>query len=530
MALKKICIAVALACASQAYAAPTTGPSTTTTPYLTAVATGLDYTSILTTGDSVGGYLMGGIPDGLGAYDNNDGTFTLLMNHEIGTATVAGVPNTPLGTVRAHGAAGAYVSKWVINKTTLAVTSGQDLMTSVKNANGSAYTGSLAFSRFCSADLPAATAFYNPVSGLGTQTRLFMNGEESSAGSPVPFGSIGSRALAHTADGSNAGTSYVLSAFGAASWENLAANAKVQDKTVVVGQSDGNANVGGTNVNGAVAVYVGTKQATGTDAEKAGLNNGTTYYVNVAGVTAERTNTAAGASPSTIANGTAFSLTTNAATAFSRPEDGAWISDNEYVFVTTDRIDTTELTGGTQVGRSRLYKMTFADISDPTLGGTIDTLLDGTEGQIMLDNLSFNSDGTLSLLEDTGNAAHNGKVWKYNLATDTLTLDAKSDVTRFGDVVGGVFQNPGTTFLTQDEETSGIIDVSSMYNDGKLHQLIVMQNHAAATGVNATTLVEGGQLLMQTSVAAVPEADTYSMMLTGLGLMGFVARRRNSKK
>ena len=27
---------------------------------------------------------MVGIPDGLGAFDNGDGTFTVLMNHELG--------------------------------------------------------------------------------------------------------------------------------------------------------------------------------------------------------------------------------------------------------------------------------------------------------------------------------------------------------------------------------------------------------------------------------------------------------------
>lgn len=37
--------------------------------------------SILSVGDSVGGYRMVGIPDGLGAFDNGDNTFTLLMNH-----------------------------------------------------------------------------------------------------------------------------------------------------------------------------------------------------------------------------------------------------------------------------------------------------------------------------------------------------------------------------------------------------------------------------------------------------------------
>ncbi len=40
--------------------------------------------SLLTVGDSIGGYRMVGIPDGLGAFDNGDGTFTLLMNHELG--------------------------------------------------------------------------------------------------------------------------------------------------------------------------------------------------------------------------------------------------------------------------------------------------------------------------------------------------------------------------------------------------------------------------------------------------------------
>src|SRR5689334_21016787 len=48
---------------------------------------------------------MVGIPDGLGAFDNLDGTFTLVMNHELGST---------LGANRAHGAKGAFVSKWVI--------------------------------------------------------------------------------------------------------------------------------------------------------------------------------------------------------------------------------------------------------------------------------------------------------------------------------------------------------------------------------------------------------------------------------
>ncbi|MGH8586093.1 MAG: hypothetical protein ACREWE_07905 [Gammaproteobacteria bacterium] len=63
-------------------------------------------------------YRMVGIPDGLGAYDNHDGTFTVVMNHEL--RKVAGVP-------RAHGGIGAFVSQWTIRKHDLEVSHGGDL-------------------------------------------------------------------------------------------------------------------------------------------------------------------------------------------------------------------------------------------------------------------------------------------------------------------------------------------------------------------------------------------------------------------
>ncbi len=50
--------------------------------------------------------------------------------------------------------------------------------------------------------------------------------------------------------------------------------------------------------------------------------------------------------------------------------------------------------------------------------------------------------------------------------------------------------------------------------------------------VFATTYSLGGTtyLSIDSAVAAVPEADTSGMMLVGLGLMGFIARRRNGKQ
>ena len=87
--------------------------------YLVPTAPGVEVTPVLTAGDAAGDYRMAGIPDGLGAFDNGDGTFTVLMDHEMGPT---------LGVVRDHGAKGAFVSKWVIDKSTLNVLSGDDLI------------------------------------------------------------------------------------------------------------------------------------------------------------------------------------------------------------------------------------------------------------------------------------------------------------------------------------------------------------------------------------------------------------------
>src|SRR4249919_427699 len=100
---------------------------TSTSEYVVPVNPSVKVNAILTVGDSVGGYRMVGIPDGLGAFDNGNGTFTLLMNHEL---------ENNVGTVRAHGGRGAFVSKWIIDKSTLEVLSGQDLIHTVVLSSG----------------------------------------------------------------------------------------------------------------------------------------------------------------------------------------------------------------------------------------------------------------------------------------------------------------------------------------------------------------------------------------------------------
>src|SRR5688572_27415802 len=102
-----------------------TGPSTSTSPYLIPTTAGVSFTALLSVGDIVGTkpdgvtpWRMVGIPDGLGALENGDGTVTVLMNHEIGGTD---------GVVREHGSKGSFVSKLVLDKATLAVLSAEDL-------------------------------------------------------------------------------------------------------------------------------------------------------------------------------------------------------------------------------------------------------------------------------------------------------------------------------------------------------------------------------------------------------------------
>jgi len=442
-----------------------TGVSTEKTPYMTPIIPSAKFTSLMTVGDSISTYKMSGLMDGMGAYDNNNGTFTLLINHEISNS---------LGKVRAHGNTGAYVSKWVINKSDLQVVSGSDLISKVNLWNGSGYTTytssspmPVGFSRFCSADLPMPSAFYNTATGLGTQERIYLNGEESGAEG---------RAFAHIVTGANAGTTYELPYLGKFSWENAVASPTMSNKTIVAGLDDG--------TGGQVYFYIGTKTSVGTEIDKAGLSNGKLFGVSVTGLATEISasvptpNTNFGlVDLGTVQNMTGATLNTNsvnaAVTTFLRPEDGAWDPSNprDFYFVTTNAFGSP----------SKMWRLRFNNIATPETGGTITAVLDGTEGQQMLDNLTIDNYGHILLQEDPGNNVHIAKMWEYTIATDKLKLVAQHDTTRF--IQGGA------NYLTQDEESSGIIDVQSILGPGMF--LVAQQSHYSIPG----ELVEGGQLL-----------------------------------
>jgi Esterase-like activity of phytase/Secretion system C-terminal sorting domain/Abnormal spindle-like microcephaly-assoc'd, ASPM-SPD-2-Hydin/Bacterial protein of unknown function (DUF839) len=446
-----------------------TGPSAAQAPYLVPTKPGVIITSILSANESVGGYKMCGLPDGLGAFDNGDGTFTLLANHEIGNTA---------GSTRADGSIGAFVSKWIINKSDLSVVSGIDLTQKINlwNPLTSSYitysssfpSTTAAMNRFCSADLPEVSAFYNAATGMGTKERIFMNGEEA--------GSEG-RAMGHIVTGPAAGTSYELPYLGKFSWENAVASPISSDTTVVIGMDDATP--------GQVYVYIGTKKNTGTDIDKAGLNNGRCYGVTVTGLTTETSaSVPAPATPFTLTDmgsvqnmtGAALNTASNTAgvTTFLRPEDGAWdpSSPNDFYFATTNSFSSP----------SRLWRLRFNNAANPALGGTITAVLDGTEGQKMLDNITVDNYGHILLVEDVGGDAHLGKVWQYTIATDALVQVATHDSTRF--LTGSA------NFLTIDEEASGILDMEKILGPGMF--ITTDQAHYSIPA----PIVEGGQFLV----------------------------------
>ena len=434
---------------TSAWAAPpgdTTGPSSSAAAYIVGSFPGVTVTSLLTTGDSVDGYQMAGSPDGLGAYDNGDGTFTLLVNRELPASE---------GTVHDHGAVGAYISKWTIDSTTLEVLAGEDLVKAVYLWSGTEYvaTPGAAFNRLCSADLAAPSAYYNAATGLGYQGRIFTNGEEASGG----------RAFAHVVD---TGESYQLPDFGGAAWENIVANPATGDRTVVVGTDDA--------TGGAVYVYVGAKSASGNPIERAGLVGGDRYAVSVAGLTAENADVSLDGAEFS------FTLTQSAAatTAWARPEDGAWDPSNpsDFYFVTT----------ASMTQHSRLWKLHFDDPANPSLGGTATVVIEGptgaTGGPKMMDNLTINDRGQVLVQEDPGDDAYLAGIWRYRIATHKMELVAQHDPARF--------LPDGAVFETIDEESSGIITAPFL---GEGAHLLDVQMRL---GVDDPTKAQHGQLLV----------------------------------
>ncbi len=463
-------------------------------PYaLPSLSSGVDIIPILTVGDAAdNGYRLVGIADGLGVIRDGGHTFSLFVDHEI----TSGTP----GITRAHGTDGAFVSKWSIDARTLAVIAGEDLTPSPEHvylwdaASESYVQETTQWQRLCSADLPDQKALRH--GNRGTSERIFFDGEE------INFG----RAWARFVTGPQAGEAWELPRLGKSSFENVVACPHGKDKTIIGLFDDGSIDVNATAANNPseVFIYVGTKQREGSELDRAGLTNGKLYGLQVfrSGtlVTGEDNDFGLGDAGTGFVGSGRFGLVElgndGDVSALSgveleteaiakdvfrmlRPEDGAWdprgSGKASLFFVTTASID--------PLRNSRLWRLTFDDLDNPERGGRIDILLTNTPGR-MFDNITIDRLGRLLLQEDTGNNPWVSKIWLYSIDTGALIEVAHHDPELFQPGL-----NPAR-FITQDEESSGIVDAHDVLGRGWF--IFAVQVHKASSDAE---LVEGGQLV-----------------------------------
>lgn len=480
--------------ATSALGAPASGtrtaPSTAVSPYLLPVAGGVTITSHLTEGETPrgGDHKMVGIPDGIGVLPAANGTIDVLMNHELGATQ---------GRVRDHGETGAFVSRNTLDPRTGAVVANDDFIKDVsywQYAYGTP-AGTYApaptapflpqFGRFCSGALTDPGQLLNEDSGNGTTERIYFANEE--------VGNNG-RAFGVTAAD---GVAHQLPRLGLFSWENTLAAPNVTDTTVVMGNEDSG--------EGQVWVYRGTKTGAGSAIDRAGLTNGINSVIDVVdesvSTDAEFRARYGKGTPAPVdlsevdwnqpgdaqnREAAAEGLTLN------RIEDGAFDPRNpdDYYFLTTVGGDTTPQPSageGTRDGGG-LWKLSFQDVERPELGATLTLVLDGSEEPYLNnpDNMDIDDKGNIVIQEDPGSQVWLARIVAYRIADGATGTLARFDADQF--------RPGGSRFITTNEESSGILDVSDAF--GKKGTFVFDAQVHQASGNPET--VEEGQLLTMT--------------------------------
>lgn len=478
-----------------------TGPSTATDPYMIPVASGVSIASLLTVNDAGSarnGYEMVGIPDGIGV-TSEDGKVVALMTHEL---------RDTQGIARRHGQRGAFVSRLVIDPRTLEVIDGSDLVdpgVRYWDYPSSAYVTAaarfsdgtlqdLTFGRFCSATLSDPGAFFSESLNVGYSGQIFFGNEED--------GDSG-RAFGILTDG----TAQALPRLGLFSWENTVPANNRGRTTLVMGQEDG------PRDGSQLWVYVGNKQSSGNAFDRAGLTNGLDFVLDAENQAVTNDLTWRAAYPKGVAAPVRLSEVpwnqTGAAQnveglaeglSLNRIEDGYWDprNPNDFYFLTTEGGDRATTFPFPRDGGG-LWLLRWADIDQPELGATLTLLLDGSEeigpGEPKMhnpDNMGMDRHGNILIQEDPGNNAHLARIVAYRIKDGALGVVARFDPSRFS--------TGGSRFITQDEESSGIVDTEKLFGkrtflfDAQIHSTVGLP---AGTGPNTVAeYVENGQLLL----------------------------------
>jgi hypothetical protein len=462
-------------------------------PYAVALDPAYETVPLLSSGDLVshasgdGMYRMVGIPDGLGAMPNGDGTYTVFMNHELTSPTISS-PNGDGPDNR-----GALVSKWVIDEDGN-VLSGERAYDHVFQDNQplgpAAEVGNStpAFSRFCSASLAGEDE--------GLDRPIYFTNEEDD--SEASFDGRGGQSVV-VSDGK----AYALSRLGHFSKENDLVQPRQDELTVILSLEDGP-----TTPDSQLYMYVGHKAGTGNVLTANGLNNGELFVFvpDDSDIETENDFTSGSVEGTWVEvkkaknlDGEQLEAASDAlgALGFVRIEDGAFskVNADHFYFVTTGDASSTENDLG------RLYHLEL-DPGDPTGPATLNVVYDadtviaaGGDTAISPDNidtsknyLMIQEDGTGASRPVMAAKGRDGQIWRFSFtggvnvdplsATPVVTLDPPG---RDGVAVG-----PGVW------ETSGIISAPFLGEDVWLFDV---QAHSPTAAPSGGT-VEDGQLLL----------------------------------
>ena len=510
---RRVPVAVAVGVAVLASAMGVAGPTfaaTSVKPYVEPVGGDYEVKALFSADDKVpllGGesgqqYRMVGIPDGLGARPNGDGTSALYMNHELGyTALSEPVVGGPKNR-------GAIVSQWILDedgdpvagrRAYDSVYDGDELLGPAPVVGNEAQMPSQ-FARFCSGFLAGP--------GQGFDRWIYLTNEEDASAST--FDGLGGLSVAIFDN-----ELHTLPALGRYSKENTVVQPGHGKRTVIFSFEDGPA-----TLDNQLYMYVGEKDrsARASVLERNGLVDGKVYVFRALdpAMNSERTFTSGSVTGEWVEIPNADELTAEeleaasdavGAMTFVRPEDGAFNPNNrnEVFFDTTGsssgaddgvnelgRLYSLRLHPGNPLGPAGLSIVYNAD-TIVAAGGDIAISPDNLD--LSRRHLMINEDGTTESRAVMAAKGRDGSIWRFDLdkgPVHAVGVDAAT-ATRVAqlDPPGrdGVAVGPGVW------ETSGIIDASTLF--GRDTWISDVQAHPPTTAPGGSTVtVEDGQLFL----------------------------------
>jgi Bacterial protein of unknown function (DUF839) len=445
-------------------------------------------------------YRMVGIPDGLGAHPNGDGTSTLFMNHELNNTTqsepIVGGPKNR----------GAFVSQWILD------------------ADGDPIAGRRAYDRVFNEDtfVGPAPDVTNTTRGFARFCSGFLAGPANGFDRWIYLTNEEEQTAANTFDGMGGvsvaifdGELHSLPDLGRYSKENTVVQPRRGARAVIFSTEDGPA-----TLDNQLYMYVGKKDrsAHASVLERNGLVDGTLYVFRSVDPArnSERTFRTGSVTGEWVPIPNAGALTdvqleaaSDAANAmtFVRPEDGAFNPNNpnEFFFDTTGS-SSGDAEGVNELGRLyslRLHPgnplkpatLTIVYNADLVVAGGGDTALSPDNLDTSDRYLMINEDGTTESRAVMAAKGRDGSIWRFDLVkgpTGAVGVDG-STPTRVAELNppgrDGIAVGPGVW------ETSGIIDASALF--GADTWLSDVQAHPPTTPPGGPTVtVEDGQLFV----------------------------------